>query len=339
MLDPVGGFLRIRNLFLDYLDTAFRIRDPVITNERRALLEQSNTICTDPFLEPVPRYQASSHYLHTLVELNGPDHPLGDMPHKARQAFVELALSGLFESERVTNNPSCRFQAKHPLYTHQAEMLARGLRHGQPGIVTSGTGSGKTESFLLPVFACLAREAVGWPAPGKNYLGRRWWQDASGQPYETWSVAREQAGSIRAFRPHRRGEKRPAAVRALVLYPMNALVEDQLVRLRRALDSDAARATLDQHFHGNRLFFGRYTSATPVTGFIEHPRPPDEKKEHERQKRKQEELFKAFVEFQKTQEAARRQDRQAREANPDFNADDEVRYLFPSVDGGELCSR
>ena len=35
---------------------------------------------------------------------------------------------------------------------------------------------------------------------------------------------------------------RPKAVRALILYPMNALVEDQLVRLRKALDSFA---TLD----------------------------------------------------------------------------------------------
>lgn len=338
MLDPIGGFLRIRNLFLDYLDTAFRIRDPIITKERRDLLERNNTICTDPLLEPVPRYQPSSYYLHTLAKSNIHDDPLGNMEPKARRAFAELALSGLFESEPAIHNPNCDFQAKHPLYTHQVEMLARGLRNGEPGIVTSGTGSGKTESFLLPVFACLAREAVHWPAPGKNYLGRRWWQDASGQPHESWSALREH-GSIQVFRPQRRGEKRPAAVRALILYPMNALVEDQLVRLRRALDSDTARATLDRHFHGNRLFFGRYTSATPVTGFIEHPRPQDEKKERERQKRKHEELFKAFKEFQTTQEAARRQDQDNREKNPDFSTDDEVRYLFPSVDGGELCSR
>ena len=338
MLDPIGGFLRIRNLFLDYLDTAFRIRDQIITKERQDLLKQNNTICTDPLLEPVPRYQPSNHYLHTLAESNMPDDPLGDMDQKARKAFAELALSGLFESEPAANNPICRFQAKHPLYTHQAEMLARGLHNGEPGIVTSGTGSGKTESFLLPVFACLAREAIHWPAPGKNYLERRWWQGEDGQPYESWSAIKD-AKSLQPFQPHRRGEKRPAAVRALVLYPMNALVEDQLVRLRRALDSDTARDTLNRHFQGNRLFFGRYTSATPVTGFLKHPRPQDEKKERERQKRKHEELFKAFAEFQTTQEAARRQDQTAREGNPDFSMDDEVRYLFPSVDGGELCSR
>ena len=39
---------------------------------------------------------------------------------------------------------------------------------------------------------------------------------------------------------HRARDGRLPGVRALVLYPMNALVEDQLVRLRRVLDSDDA---------------------------------------------------------------------------------------------------
>jgi ATP-dependent helicase YprA (DUF1998 family) len=61
-------------------------------------------------------------------------------------------------------------------------------------------------------------------------------------------------------------------VRALLLYPLNALAEDQMMRLRRALDSvDAdgmmgARTWLDQHRQGHRFFFGRYTGHTPVPG-------------------------------------------------------------------------
>ena len=54
------------------------------------------------------------------------------------------------------------------------------------------------------------------------------------------------------------------AVRALILYPMNALVEDQLQRLRKALDSDAVRTWLDTNRGGHRFFFGRYTGKTPV---------------------------------------------------------------------------
>src|SRR2546426_564776 len=80
-----------------------------------------------------------------------------------------------------------RFEAAYPLYVHQAEMLRRGVTAGQPGIVTSGTGSGKTESFLLPVLASLAKEAVNWEEPEQGFLSRRWWQDQAGQAYEKWS--------------------------------------------------------------------------------------------------------------------------------------------------------
>ena len=59
---------------------------------------------------------------------------------------------------------------------------------------------------------------------------------------------------------------RTAAIRAIVLYPMNALVEDQLLRLRRALDGPTTRDWLDNNRNGHRFYFGRYTGATPVSG-------------------------------------------------------------------------
>lgn len=59
---------------------------------------------------------------------------------------------------------------------------------------------------------------------------------------------------------------RPAAVRALILYPLNALVEDQLARLRDGLDGVQARAWLHAQRSGNRFYFGRYTGRTPVSG-------------------------------------------------------------------------
>src|SRR6188472_3065839 len=58
-----------------------------------------------------------------------------------------------------------------------------------------------------------------------------------GQPdwWNNWSI---QGGTRRwAVRtPQRAHENRPSAVRALILYPLNALVEDQLARLRDGLD-------------------------------------------------------------------------------------------------------
>ena len=140
-------------------------------------------------------------------------------------------------------------------------MLAQGIHNGSPGIVTSGTGSGKTESFMMPVLAAIVKEAATWPKAPANHIDDSWWKsdDQSFQP-----------------RRAREAKARPKAVRAIILYPLNALVEDQMTRLRRTLDSDEARGALDHHLQGNRIFFGRYTSATKVTGYLEHPRRGDD---------------------------------------------------------------
>ena len=106
------------------------------------------------------------------------------------------------------------------------------------------------------------------------------WDPATGQPYSEEKKGQRYLKLPKQKRPdsdnplntaferHRAGEKRTAAVRALVLYPMNALVEDQLVRLRKALHSARCARRMQEHFHGNRIFFGRYIGATEVTG---HP--------------------------------------------------------------------
>jgi ATP-dependent helicase YprA (DUF1998 family) len=47
---------------------------------------------------------------------------------------------------------------------------------------------------------------------------------------------------------------------------LNALVEDQLARLREGFDSDLVRAWLQARRGANRFYFGRYTGRTPVSG-------------------------------------------------------------------------
>ena len=322
MYDPIGGFNRVRELYITYLETAFRIGSVNVSAERRALLEAPGTLCAEPLLEPVPRYRSVAWTLDTLATTQTSFLP--DFEGAQRAAFVRLVSSGLFESADVR------------LYEHQATMLRRGLGAGLPGIVTSGTGSGKTESFLLPVLATIAREATSartrWSAPAPTYLQRRWWQDAAGRLLDRYTAIPRAQRPTKAnpdadpFRSHRTGEARPAAVRCIVLYPMNALVEDQLARLRKALDSDGARAVMDASFDGNRIFFGRYTGETPVTGFRAHPRIPAAQ-DYERRARQLQKLFTEMVEFERTQTEARRR----------LHEDD--RFLFPSVDGGELLSR
>ena len=114
----------------------------------------------------------------------------------------------------------------------------RGDETGRNVVVTSGTGSGKTESFLLPMLLRLVEEARTWSAQPKPDL---WWRD---KPHP------------RRWRPIRKAETRMPAVRAMVLYPTNALVEDQMTRLRRAARRIGA-ALPDQP-----LWFGRYTGVT-----------------------------------------------------------------------------
>ena len=66
--------------------------------------------------------------------------------------------------------------------------------------------------------------------------------------------------------PQRAHENRTAAIRALILYPLNALVEDQLARLRDGLMARASEIGSKRIVLANRIYFGRYTGRTPVSG-------------------------------------------------------------------------
>lgn len=318
MLDPIGSFERMRDYFVAYLDTAFKIRREDVAESRRTLLSTAGRMCTEPFIEPVLRYQSKDVGLEALIDAPG---PLSQFDRSARIAFVELAACGLFDGvAQVAGSEPRRIPAYRP-YTHQFEMLERCIQPGRPGIVTSGTGSGKTESFLLPILARIAREAVSWPRPAAELGTEDWWTGDDD------------------FRPARAQEaaERPKALRALILYPMNALVEDQLTRLRKTLDSEAARTVCRERFNGNLIYFGRYNSATPPTGFETHPVRSD-RKTLEKRERALERTREHLRSLAESQRLATEYDR---ETGALRNIEDleETRFLFPSVDGAELNTR
>src|SRR5262245_45756042 len=205
MIDPIGCFRRIRSLYLTYLDTAFRIRDPEISAERRHLLEEPGTLCTEPLIEPIPAYEIAWPVERLLDEELG-EHFLSGFTRPQREAFVDLVLAGLLDAEEVDD----RRLGTYSIYTHQAQMLRRGTRPGVPGIVTSGTGSGKTEAFLLPILATIAREATRWPKPVSAYLQGRWWQGRYGLPLPTVGATRGLPTKAKPgrtpFLPQRTGE-------------------------------------------------------------------------------------------------------------------------------------
>jgi hypothetical protein len=329
MLDPLGSFYRIRDQYIRYLETAFRIRNKEVAMERRSLLEGSGQLATEPLFEPIARYESVPWEVSQIdKDESSPLVEFFDV--NTRSAVARVLTSGLFDSTSIKP------------YKHQIEMLRKGLSTGKPGIVTSGTGSGKTESFLLPVIAKIASEAKQkWSAPSKNYLNLKWWHDPkTGIPYSRFtdipktSRPLKQNPDATPFVLQRNGEasSRPAAVRCMILYPMNALVEDQLTRLRAALESEQVSKVFAEEFQGNRIFFGRYTGETPVTGFREHPRDISDD-EHKRRSQKLSELFDYFVDVEKTQNDL------ARLANVDKKINVSDQNMFPRINGSELIDR
>ena len=61
----------------------------------------------------------------------------------------------------------------------------------------------------------------------------------------------------------RKNENREAAIRCLMLFPLNALVEDQKTRLRK-LFSGESNQKLKELINGNQIYFGSYTEKTQV---------------------------------------------------------------------------
>ena len=216
---PISVYNAIKDAYLRYYETAFRLRDEPLRNERRALLEQPGVIFTDPLIEPVLPYDSSDSLADVCADLGLPP------------TICPLLADMLFDQD-----------GDFRLRTHQAEALRISLGEDSKRniVVTSGTGSGKTESFLLPIFARLLHETRKWPVDPPLH---RWWD----------------SGAQGKWEPARRDFKRPAATRAMVLYPTNALVEDQISRLRRGLIRASARGL-------PQLFFGRYTGATLGSG-------------------------------------------------------------------------
>ena len=263
MQDPIGAFDTIRDNFIRYVETAFRTRFDDVETRRHKLLHKDRVLYRQPWVEPLPEYQGSGKQVEQRKNEVLPGLQAADLPgFESRPTELEL-FKGLVRAGLVD-------APDRELYAHQVEMLKTALKH-QHCVITSGTGSGKTESFLLPLFAQLAKEAGHWPAPGDMPESANGWWQRKGMPGRltdgrTVDKAATTGTGLRQAAQQRGHETRVAAVRALILYPMNALVEDQMTRLRRALDSNEVRDFLDTNANGNRIHFGRYTGASPVAG-------------------------------------------------------------------------
>lgn len=188
----------------DYIEATYHISSPALIEQRKELMDRSGVIHQIPYLESTPRYQTGDNF-----------------------AAIKALPSAALKSYSVLSTPLGKLPAilHDPPYKHQSDSIRYTLVQGKNLLVMTGTGSGKTESFLLPILGKLASEAHANP-----------------------SVFRNQA-----------------AMRALILYPMNALVNDQLGRLR-SLFGDPRIVTLFNEWAQRPPRFARYTSRTPYAG-------------------------------------------------------------------------
>lgn len=179
-MNPIKLSQQLQETLVSYLTTTFDVnrdrKEPALEKFIKDSFNRPRALFAGPYLELTPPYQTA-------------------------ESLEQLAQAGVI-SPRLLRMDCFRqgrpLPINAPLYTHQAQALRKLCAENRNIVVSSGTGSGKTECFLLPILNDLLID----PAPG---------------------------------------------VRAVLIYPLNALVNDQLDRLRVLL-------------RNSPITFGRYTS-------------------------------------------------------------------------------
>jgi ATP-dependent helicase YprA (DUF1998 family) len=176
-INPVQFAHSVCDEFLRYLFSAFPLSDPELADQARALLTRPSSL--------------------DIPLVKGPFVSLSESFAKGEsiKAFAERGvLHGVMPG--LIGYPT--------MYLHQQQVF-EAARSGQHVLVATGTGSGKTESFLYPIVDELLRE---------------------------------------------RDRGVTSGLAAILVYPMNALANDQLDRLRDMLG-------------GTGITFGQWVGTTP----------------------------------------------------------------------------
>jgi DEAD/DEAH box helicase domain-containing protein len=223
MTTPDKVLTHIEEAFLRYYQTQYWVRWPKIQEERTKLLKANKVFFTNPLLELIYPYPADVDPA-SLCE-----------PLKIDSDFSSDLMYIAFGNRDFK------------LRQHQADAITTSLNDTGTGphnvIVTTGTGSGKTESFLLPLVARFMKDRKSSPVSGSV---NKWWEKKY-RKNDRWTSVRD---SLIGDQP---------TLKSLILYPTNALVEDQMTRFRSA----AGRAIESEKYEAPLFFFGRYTGETP----------------------------------------------------------------------------
>ena len=208
MHDLIGAYERMNQVYQWYIESAFPLRYQTLSEERKRLLSQVEILSQPPLLETIPVYPMSG--LNLLEASRRLPSGYQDLSHLAQALFPD----------------------GRELWQHQWDSLRAVINNKRDIVVTTGTGSGKTECFLLPLLAELARDLNLWSSCSEPPKDHEWWNSEKAQWESQWMHTGRNKEGLHA-------------IRGLILYPLNALVEDQLRRLRSTLDSATVHHWLD----------------------------------------------------------------------------------------------
>lgn len=167
MFNPAKAAEEIKREYMGYISTTYHFRNPLI--QKHLETELNKTVSNGPFVEIKDAFESGK----SIEEL-----------------IREGVLSPLFHNLEKEKRYKPKLPLNRPLYLHQ-EKAIRKIVMGENVVVSTGTGSGKTHCFLIPVINELLRE--------------------------------EEAGTL------------DDGIRAIFIYPMNALANDQIKGLREIL--------------------------------------------------------------------------------------------------------
>lgn len=215
-MNPLVVAEQLQNRYVSYLESSFGLGNdyPDLRARFHQLLMQPKQLLNGPFLEATAPYQPSDITLQKLVE-----------ERRLHQDFATLFTTTAtpatktkgFAKTQSAPSTKERLLGSRRLYEHQKRAIDRllaPLDQAPHTVVASGTGSGKTECFLLPALDWIMRH------------------------------------------PTRGGGQ---GIRVLLVYPLNALVNDQIRRLRTLIGKKDSETQLPT------ITFARYTSETRRT--------------------------------------------------------------------------
>jgi len=167
MFNPAKAADEIKKEYIGYISTTFHFRNQNL--QKKLLEELERTVSNGPFVEIKDSFK-SGKTLEQMID-NG-------------------TLSACFRDLEKNKKHPPKLPLSRPLYLHQEKAIEK-IVAGKNVVVSTGTGSGKTNCFLIPVINELMRE--------------------------------KEEGNLND------------GVRAIFIYPMNALANDQIKGLREIL--------------------------------------------------------------------------------------------------------